>query len=84
MPASLLDYSRHTLCPSGGVDAHVSVNGRGPPRSGGRDRAAGPYRPEGHRVCRDVGSETIINLKSPIISIFVSCGLVFQKKSGRE
>ena len=72
MPASLLDYSRHTLCPSGGVDAHVSVNGR--------DRAEGPYRPEGHRVCRDVGSETIINLKSPIISIFVSFGLVFQKK----
>lgn len=33
-----------------------------------------------HRVCRDVGSETIINLKSPIISIFVSCGLVFFKK----
>ena len=24
------------------IDAHVAVNGRGPPRSGGRDRAKGP------------------------------------------
>ena len=46
------DSLRHTLCPSGGVDTHASVNGRGPPRSGGRDRAVRPVPARRAPGCR--------------------------------